>query len=294
MNLIDTHAHLYWKSFKQDFDEVVKKAVDAGISVIINVGVDLEKSQEALRQVYTECNRSAQGKLSQKISIYSTIGIHPHEALRLPSVAQGKPSDIDKLEQIYKSNPEKVVGIGECGLDYFFQSNPGFIPPSISIEKVKDLQKELFQAQIDLAKKLNLPLIVHCRDDRSKDPTNSQCWDDALEMIGNQLAILHCYSGLIPTTNYILPATNLYVSFAANITYPKNEYLREAVKILPLDRILLETDSPFLAPQSKRGQRNEPASVVEIAQLIAELKGISVEEVAKQTTQNAKRIFNIT
>ena len=92
---------------------------------------------------------------------------------------------------------------------------------------------------------------------------------------------------------YILPTTNLIVSFAANITYPKNEYLREAVKTLPLNRILLETDSPFLAPQSKRGQRNEPASVKEIAELIADLKGISVEEVAEQTTINAKKIFNI-
>lgn len=158
---------------------------------------------------------------------------------------------------------------------------------------VKDLQRKLFQAQIDLAKKLNLPLVVHCRDDRSKDPQNSETWDEVLNMVGEHPTILHCYSGLLHTTNYLLRTTNLFISFAANITYPKNEYLREAAKIIPLNKILLETDSPFLAPQSKRGQRNEPSAVKEIAELIADLKGISVEEVADQTTQNAKKIFNI-
>ena len=112
-------------------------------------------------------------------------------------------------------------------------------------------------------------------------------------MVGNYPTILHCYSGLSSTTQKTLSKDNLLISFAANITYPKNEYLREAVKILPLDRILLETDSPFLAPQSKRGQRNEPSAVKEIAELIADLKEISVEEVADQTTQNAKKMFKI-
>ena len=179
------------------------------------------------------------------------------------------------------------MAIGECGLDYKDVD-----------EQAKKLQKPLFQAQIDLAKKLNLPLIVHCRDcgSTSSPPTktsSSSAWDETLEIIGDQTAILHCYSGLTHTTNYILHATNLIVSFATNITYPKNEYLREAAKILPLDKILLETDSPFLAPQSKRGQRNEPSAIAEIAQLIADLKGISFEEVAAQTTRNAKTILNI-
>ena len=176
-------------------------------------------------------------------------------------------------------------------MDYLF--DPEFIPSSLTTDQVKNLQKKLFQAHIELAKKLNLPLIVHCRDDRSKNPTNSEAWDEVLKMVGEHPTILHCYSGLPHTTNYLLRAANLFVSFAANITYPKNEYLREAVKILPLNKILLETDSPFLAPQSKRGQRNEPSSVKEIAELIADLKGISFKEVADHTTQNAKKIFNI-
>lgn len=266
MNLVDTHAHLYWDSFKEDFDEMIQRAVDAGISTIINIGVDVEKSQEALNQVQNT-------KWPEGLSVYSTIGIHPHEATKFI------PENIAKLEEIYLSNPVKVIALGECGLD--FLSEP------------KDLQKKLFQAQIDLAKKLNLPLIVHCRDDRSQDLQNSEAWDEVLEMIGDQSAILHCYSGLSHNTQYVIRNTNLYVSFAANITYPKNEYLREAAKILPLDKILFETDSPFLAPQSKRGQRNEPSAVAEIARLIANLKGISFEEVAAQTTQNAKKVFDI-
>lgn len=269
MNLIDTHAHLYWDSFREDFDEVIQRSIDAGVTTIINVGVDVEKSKIA-----AELN-------SDKVKFYSTIGIHPHEALRLASLAQGKLfEEVKKLEEIYELQPDKVIAVGECGLDYVDVG-----------ETQQNLQRQLFKTQIDLAKKLNLPLIVHCRDDRSKDPENSAAWNEVLQMIGNHPAILHCYSGLPPTTNYILRAANLLVSFATTITYPKNEYLREAVKTLPLERIALETDCPFLPPQSKRGQRNEPANILEIAQLIADLKGVSLEKVAYQTTANAAKLF---
>lgn len=292
--LIDTHAHLYWESFREDFDEMIQRTIDAGISTIINIGVDVEKSKEAVQ-------------VSKKLALsgvegYSTIGIHPHEAIKYSesqmssdrgtNVQRDLANDIAQLKEIYKSKPRKVVAVGECGLDYFFEDNPGFTP-SKTPNQVKDLQKKLFKAQIDLAKKLNLPLIVHCRDDRSQNPQNSECWDEVVKMIGNQPAILHCYSGLSHTTNYIIHNTNLVVAFAANITYPKNEYLREAAKLIPLDRIVLETDSPFLAPQSKRGQRNEPSSVKEIAQLIADLKGVPLEEFTKQTTENAVQIFRL-
>ncbi|MDO8573624.1 MAG: TatD family hydrolase [Candidatus Daviesbacteria bacterium] len=285
--LIDTHAHLYWESFKQDFDEVIKRSLDAGVSTIINVGVDIEKSQTALDQIINT-------KWPAGLSIYSTIGIHPHEANKYESDTTLQ-NDIAKLEQIYQGGSEKVVAMGECGLDFYFDNNPDYNPSSLSIEQQKDLQIKLFIAHIDLAKKLNLPLIVHCRDDRSKNPQNSEAWDKVLALIGDQPAILHCYSGLAQTTLRLRSghSANLLVSFAANVTYPKNEYLRQAAKLLPLDRILLETDSPFLAPQSKRGQRNEPANVAEIAQLIADLKGISLEEVADQTTANAKAVFKV-
>lgn len=290
--LVDTHAHLYWEDYAKDLNQIIQRAIDNGVTTVINVGVDVELSKKALKQ--------AQGKL-QKIpdnfTIYSTIGIHPHEALRY---AQGKleldvsiHEDIKRLEEIYQENISKCIGVGECGLDFKQDNNYNGYKDHKDYNEYKNNQIKLFQAQIELAKKLTLPLIVHCRDDRSQNPNNSEAWDEVLKMIGDHPAILHCYSGLIHTTKYILQNTNFLVSFAATITYPKNDYLREAAKLLPLEKIVLETDCPFLPPQSKRGQRNEPANIREIAQTIAEIKGVSFEEVAKQTTQNAKKIFGI-
>lgn len=282
--LVDTHAHLYWDSFENDLDEVIRHAVDAGVATIINVGVDIDKSEAALQQA----QRITTGA-NQTLKLYSTIGIHPHEAIKYQ--VDNLAADIEKLEYIYRQSPKKVIGVGECGLDYFFL--PEYIPLGMNVEDLKDLQRKLFQAQIDLAKKLTLPLIVHCRDDRSKKPENSEAWDEVLKMVGNHPTILHCYSGLPHTTNYLLDRTNLLVSFAATITYPKNQYLRDTAKILPLEKIVLETDCPFLPSQSKRGQRNEPQTVKEIAELIADLKKLPFEVVADQTTKNVKRVFNI-
>ncbi len=267
--LIDTHAHLYWPDYKQDLDQVIKHSLDAGVTTIINVGVDVELSKKAAELE------------SDKVKFYSTIGIHPHEAVKYlsdPSVSIHE--DIEKLEKIYQENISKCIAVGECGLDYKEVD-----------EQIKPLQRQLFQAQIDLAKKLNLSLIVHCRDDRSKNPSNSEAWDQVLEMIGEHPTILHCYSGLSQTTQKVLSIPNVLVSFAGTITYPKNDYLREAAKLLPLEKIVLETDCPFLPPQSKRGTRNEPSAVLEIANLIADIKGVSFDEVAIQTTANAAKIF---
>lgn len=266
MNLIDTHAHLYWEDYKEDFDQVITRALDAGVKTIINVGVDIEKSKEAVQ-------------VSKKLALsgvegYSTIGIHPHEAAKFSS------DQIYKLEEIYKSAPDKVVAVGECGLDYLEID-----------EKMKDMQKKLFQAQIDLAKKLHLPLIVHCRDDRSKNPENSEAWDKVINMVKSHFGILHCYSGLPKTTKRALEKTNFLISFAGNLTYPKNEYLRKTVRQIPSNRIILETDCPFLPPQSKRGKRNEPANILEIAQFVADLKEVSLEKVATQTSANVTGVF---
>ena len=285
--LVDTHAHLFWDSFKEDFEETIQRAVDAGVEAAINVGVDVEISKKALD---LESG-------NPQMKFYSTIGIHPHEAYKY-SNDEMLEADIAALEQIYKKNPDKVIAVGECGLDYL--ENPRYAPnnkqslPSNdgeTIEQLKQLQRKLFRAQIDLAKKLNLPILIHCRDDRSKNPENTECWDEVIELTKDWKGIYHCYSGLQPTTYHLSP--NFLVSFAGNLTYPKNDYLKDAVKILPLERIVLETDCPFLPPQSIRGERNEPSSVKEIAQTIAEIKGVSFEEVAKQTTENVKRVLKI-
>lgn len=315
--LVDTHAHLFWDSFKEDYNDVLDNCGKTGVTTIINVGVDVPLSKLAANLQST----------NSKVKFYSTIGIHPHEASHLASLAQSKLLDyeillqqeIDKLEQIYQSNPKKVVGVGECGLDFLFRDedvlknptadakNPESFTNSesgstfqnthtkMTVSEIKQLQRLLFQAQIDLAKKLDLPLIVHCRDDRGSNPENIECWLECLEMIKGYKGILHCYSGKEEITKKTLEKgwENFYVSFAGNITYPKNDYLKDAAKVLPLEKILLETDCPFLAPQSKRGQRNDPTSIKEIAELIAEIKGKALNEVAKQTTENAKKLLKI-
>ncbi|MBI2600599.1 TatD family hydrolase [Candidatus Daviesbacteria bacterium] len=276
MDLIDTHAHLFWESYQNDLDQVIQRSLEAGITEVINVGVDVNLSKVAANLT------------SDKIKFYSTIGIHPHEAIKYLS-DESIHIDIAILEEIYRLNPQKVIAVGECGLDYLFNKDYN---GHNSYKDYREKQKKLFQAQIDLAKKLNLPLLVHCRDDRSRNPSSSEAWDENLEMIKNHYGILHCYSGLMATTKKAIDS-NFLISFAGNITYPKNEYLKETVKMLPLEKIALETDCPFLAPQSIRGQRNEPSSVKEVAQTVAEIKGISVEDVAEQTTKNVEKILRL-
>jgi len=283
--LIDTHAHLFWESYKDDLDKVLQNAADAGVETIINVGVSVELSKKSLDQIQT---------IEQfgKLAAFSTIAIHPEDAKDYWKDESKIEQDIAELEKIYLSNPQKVIAVGECGLDYGYFNRDGFLPTGLTIERAKDLQRKLFLSHIKLAKKYNLPLILHVRDDRSKDPGLIECWDEVFEMAGDHFGILHCYSGLAPTTQKAVNS-NFLVSFAGNLTYPKNEYLTQAVKTLPLEKIVLETDCPFLPPQSIRGQRNEPSSVKEIAQLISELKTLSFEEVAQQTTSNVKKLFKI-
>ncbi len=277
--LVDTHAHIFWESYQEDLNQVLDRCVENGVTTIVNVGVDVSFSQKALDQI------SSIDQSNSQITFYSSIAIHPEEAVKYFEDEKQMEKDVEALEKIYQQSPEKVIAVGECGLDFDYFTREGYLPESISIEKAKELQIKLFQLQIDLAKKLNLPLLLHVRDNRSINPDNSECWDLALEMTRDHFGILHCYSGLMPTTKKAL-ATNFLVSFAGNTTYKKNEYLRDAIKFLPLEKIVLETDCPFLAPQSIRGQRNEPSSVKEIAQLISELKEIPYEKVAEQTTQN--------
>jgi TatD DNase family protein len=280
LNLVDTHSHLFWDSYKEDFDAVIKRAVDAGVTTAINVGVGVEISRIAAS---LETN-------NPRMKFYSSIGIHPHDAY-LYTDDQKLADDIGALEKIYSENPEKVIGVGECGLDNLF--NPHYAPNGETMEQLMKLQRKLLSTQIDLAKKLNLPILIHCRDDRSKNPENTQCWDEVVELTKDWKGIYHCYSGLASTTNSILHTTNFLFSFAGNITYPKNDYLKEAIKIIPLERIVLETDCPFLPPQSIRGKRNEPSSVKEIAQTIADIKGVSLEAVAKTTTDNFRKQFGL-
>ncbi len=267
--MIDSHTHLYWESFQQDFEEVLDRAIGVGVTHIINIGVDLETSQKAIKQAL----RQAQGKQGS-IKIYATVGYHPNDAAdslpHLDDVSIHK--TIGDLENLCKDFPKKIVAIGECGLDYFSA------PPS----PARDSQRQLLTAQVELAKRLNLPLVIHCRD----------AWDEIFSYLNNTKGVFHCWSGTIEDAQKALDL-GYYISFAGNITYPKADNLRDVAKVVPLDRILIETDSPFLSPQGKRGERNEPANVLEVAKTIAEVKGITLEEVISQTVENTKKLFNI-
>ena len=255
--IIDTHAHLDREDYP-DLDQVIERAKIAGVEKIINVGSTLETSIATIEMSKIYPN------------VYGTVGIHPtdHEA-------DNQPID-EVLRQISElADQNKVVAIGETGLDYF--QNPS------SAEK--KIQEELFVKQIAIAKEKNLPLVIHTRD----------ADEDMLEILEKEkvkIAVIHCFVGDWEFAQKILDL-GLMISFTAIITYPKTESLAEVVEKAPLDRIMIDTDCPFLAPQIYRGKRNEPAYAVEIAKKIAEIKKIPLEEVEKITSENANCFFNL-
>ncbi len=279
--IIDTHAHIYWDSFQEDYSEVISRAKSAGVTKFINIGVDLDTSQKAAQLQ------------SDQIQFFSSIGIHPHEEIKyFQNTDVSIHKDIAELKSIFNNNPGKVVAVGECGLDFFFENNPDSPSTSLSEDNIKDLQRKLFKAQLELAREIDLPLSIHCRDDRSKDPGNSECWEACLEMIKDSFGVLHCYSGTTETTKKAL-GLNFMFSFAGNITYPKNEYLREAIRVIPLDRIVIETDCPFLTPQAYRSKRNEPAYIAEVLKCIVEIKGLTTSVAEEIIYQNTLKLFKL-
>jgi TatD DNase family protein len=251
--LIDTHCHLDFPEFDEDRDEVIRRAKSAGIGYIINIGSSLLGSKKAL-------------ELSQQYDfIYATVGIHPHESDKFDDEVR---AGIEKLVR-----EDKVVAIGETGLDYYK-----------NYSKTEN-QKILFRYLVKLAKDLALPLVIH----------NREAEEDTLNILSGVLpikAVVHCFSG---DENFLKKCLDLgfFISFTCNITYKKAKDLRTLVKLTPLDRLMLETDAPFLPPEGFRGKRNEPAYVKFIAEEVARIKEVGLEEVAGITTDNARRFFNL-
>lgn len=250
---IDTHAHLNLDQFASDYKKVIERAFAADVKSIINIGVDYSSSKRAV-QIAKEYE-----------NIYAAVGYHPTD-LKMGEYNEKKLSDL-----FYS---KKVVAIGEIGLDYFH-------------DKVdKDYQKELFIKQIDLANKFDKPVIVHCRD----------AYSDLIEILGAKeklpRGVMHCWVGNLADAK-ILYKMGFYFSFTGIITFAKSEELSEIVKFLPIERIMIETDCPWLAPEPYRGKQNEPAYVVEVAKKIAEIKGLTLAEVEEQTTQNAIDFFKL-
>ncbi len=255
MRLIDTHSHLNFPDFKKDLEEVISRAKEEGIIHVVVVGIDSATSKKALElaELYSEF-------------ISPAIGFHPHEVKNL------KEADYCFLEK----HLERVCAIGEIGLDWVKEYSP------------KDLQIEHFIRQLELAKKHKKPVILHLRGD-------SNFWNTALSILKEykELKLLfHCYTSDKEIASKILDLGGL-ISIPGVVTFGKAENLREAVKFIPIERLVVETDCPFLAPHPVRGKRNEPAFLKYTAQKIAELKNMDLENFAEITTKNAIEFFKL-
>jgi TatD DNase family protein len=267
--LVDSHAHLEMPQFDADRDAMLARARQAGVETVVAIGSGTGPG--SLDCAIQLANREKAGEPR----IYATVGIHPHEA-RLATDA-----DFEELSALAR-NP-KVIAWGEIGLDYFYDHSP------------REVQRSVFLKQLELAQTAKLPVVIHCRP--SADSQNA--WDECLAILAEQWApsglggILHCFTGLVEHARRALDM-GFMISFAGNVTFPKARNIRDAARELPLDRIFIETDSPFLAPVPHRGKRNEPAFVREAARQIGELRGIAAEEVALQTAHNVYRFFNLT
>jgi TatD DNase family protein len=252
--LIDTHAHLQWPAFGKDREEVIERAFAAGLKAIVSVGYDLNASREAVQIA------------NDHESIYAVVGIHPHNAKTMSA------SVLDSLREL--AQDPKVVAIGEIGLDYYRDLSP------------RARQKEAFEQQILLAKELELPMVVHDRE----------AHNDVLEVIrsfGKDVnGVLHCFSGDLKMAEEAIDLGYL-ISIAGPVTFPNARKLHQLVQHLPEESIVLETDCPFLPPQSRRGERNEPLYILETAHKVAELKGMQLDELVELTSQNARRMFEI-
>ncbi|KAA3615085.1 MAG: TatD family deoxyribonuclease [Calditrichaeota bacterium] len=252
---IDTHAHLDFASFDDDRDAVIQRAIENKLSAIITIGTSLDTSKQAIR--FAE----------NYASIYAAVGIHPSDC------AEAEDKDYSEIEKLAKN--EKVIAIGEVGLDYYRMYTD------------KDTQKAAFKRQIKIARNVNLPLIVHTRESQ----------EDCIKILvaekaGDVSGVLHSFSGSQEILEKALD-TNFYISYTGGVTF-KNSTTDELVANTPVERMLLETDSPFITPVPFRGKRNEPSYVIHTAKKIAEIKGLSVEELAKITTENARHLFGLT
>lgn len=253
VELFDTHCHLDAAAFDPDRGAVIARAHAAGVARFLNPAYDLESSRRAIALAQAYAN------------VVAAVGVHPNQA--------GDFGEAHLAELRTLAHAPRVVAIGEIGLDYHWQTTP------------RDRQAEVFIAQLALARELNLPVIVHCRD----------AYDDALVLLrehGRGLVglVMHAFSGRPEHLRAAL-ALDFYIGVGGPVTYPNAHVLREIVKAAPLERIVVETDAPYLAPQSHRGRRNEPAYAVEVARKIAELRGISTRDIARVTTDNGWRLF---
>ena len=258
MEIIDSHAHLEFPQFDEDRPAVLERARAAGIQTLLAIGSGTGPHRLDAAIPFAE----------EHDWIYATVGIHPHEA---QLATEEHFQQLDELA----CNP-RVIAWGEIGLDYFYDHSP------------REAQQQVFRRQLGQARTAKLPIVIHCRD----------AWADCLDMLQREWqssglgGILHCFTGTPEDARRGLDM-GFMVSFAGNVTYPKMQHLRDVARELPLDRLLTETDSPFLPPQGRRGKRNEPAFVVEVAQALASVRDLGSDEIAATTAANFRRFFRL-
>jgi TatD DNase family protein len=267
---IDSHAHLEGKRYDADRDEVLARAKQSGIEAYLAIGNgDGPETADCgirLAEKY--------GGQAQYPEIWASVGIHPHEASLANDAA-------DSQLLAWAAHP-KVIAWGEIGLDYFYDHSP------------REMQKAVFRRQMELAQTAKLPIIIHCRPSDNSE----NAWDDCLALISEHWVatgvggILHCFTGSIAHARRALDM-GFMISFAGNVTFPKAQSIRDAAQFVPLDRMLIETDSPYLAPIPHRGQRNEPMFVTEVARQIGQLRGLPAEAIGEQTADNFRRFFKL-
>ncbi|MEN8614595.1 TatD family hydrolase [Dehalogenimonas sp. THU2] len=258
MNLIDSHAHLDLPDFAPDFDAVLKRATDAGVETIITIGIDLQSSKKAIELATAHDN------------IYATVGIHPCDSATATDEAL---AGIEKLAAM-----PKVVAVGETGMDFYHK-------PFSETDQLKTLRFHL-----DLAVRINLPVVIHNRQaDQAIVPV---LIDWAAANPSHPKGVIHCFGDSLELAKRYLDA-GFHISIGGYITYPSSKVIYNALRYIPIDKLLLETDCPFLPPQSRRGKRNEPSYIVQTAEALAGIRGIPFEELARATMENTKRLFRL-
>ena len=254
MELLDSHAHYNDEKFDDDRDTIIKEAYNSGITTIINAGYSLESSKKAIEIA------------NQYEFMYATVGVSPNDIEDL------KGNYIEDIEELAKSH--KVVAIGEIGLDYYWN------------KENKEKQKEIFMEQIKLANKLELPIVIHTRE------AVMDTIDILKKIECKKRGVFHC----CPLNRELVKEAlklGFYISFAGPVTFKNSKNTAEIINLVPIERILIETDSPYLSPEPVRGTRNDSRNVKYIAQKIADIKGLTIEEVAKQMHKNIEKIFNM-
>jgi len=261
--LIDSHCHIDGDQFDADREEVVQRALDAGVSAMLNVGTGDPRSDDFRRAVAVA---------DEYKNVFASVGVHPHDAKLYDDQAE------EHLIGLVRSS-EKVIAWGEIGLDYYYDYSP------------REIQREVFRRQIRKSREFNLPIIVHSRD--ADEDTVAILGEEFPETANGDVqspGVMHCFGGSHEMAERVLELGFL-ISFAGNVTFKKAENLREAARVVPLDRLLVETDCPFLAPVPNRGKRNEPAFVVHTARFLTDLLEVSFESLAERTTANFERLF---